>query len=201
MKSRRRVNSNVVRRLYQQKLPMRRLRMLIIAIVILLVLTPVITVWTVSRIPQTEAPPCHSCAGIYSSQIPTVNLCELGSNLKQFSDQTIRVAGIFHHDAGQISLRNYDCGAGIYAGVSPSCESCVGTQKALTMYSGYRTWYDSDANATVVAKVGRIEGDNNFYRGYDGLNILCLERVEPIGPTVYYRIYYTVGQIGKRVLG
>jgi hypothetical protein len=180
---------------------MRRFRTIITAVVILIVLMPIIMVWVVSRIPETEAPPCRSCSTIYASQIPTVNLCQLSSDLKRFSGKTVRVTGMFHHDAGQISLRDYDCDAGIYAGLSPTCESCVGTQKALTMYTGYRTWYDSDANATVVARIGRIEGDNNFYRGYDGLNILCLERVEPIGPRVWYRIYYTVGQIGKRILG
>jgi hypothetical protein len=181
---------------------MRRRRTLVVAIVALIVIAPAISVWAVSRIPNTEASPCRTCAGVYASaEIPTVNICQLSAELKQFSGKTVRVTGTFHHDAGQITLRNYDCGAVIYLGLSPSCESCAGTQKALTMYTGYRTWYDSDANATVVARVGRIEGDNNFYRGYDGLNVVCLERVEPIGSSVRHRIYYAVGQISRRIFG
>jgi Fe-S cluster biogenesis protein NfuA len=187
---------------FKKGLSMRRHRILLVTIVALIVIAPAITVWAVSRVPDTEAPPCRSCAGVYASaEIPTVNVCQLSASPKQFSGKTVRVTAIFHHDAGQISLRNYDCGARVYVGLSPSCESCAGTQKALTMYTGYRTWYDSDANVTVVGKVGRIEGDNNFYRDYDGINVICLERVEPIGWSVFYRIYYTVGQVARRIFG
>ena len=180
----------------------RRTRRLIIVIFFLIILVPSLTVWLVSRIPDIEVPPCRNCASMYGSPVvPTVTLCELAAHREQYAGKVVRVSATFHHDSGTINLYDHDCvpSAAMYAGIAPSCEYCVGAKKALTMYTGYGTWYDSIATVTLVGRVGRIEGDNNFYRGYDGFNVLCVERVAPIGSGVGHRIYYTIGQIANRI--
>ena len=65
------------------------------------------------------------------------------------------------------------------------------------MYSGYQAWYDSDAEVAAVGRFERIEGEHNLNRGYDGFNILCLERVEPIGSGIRQRINYTIGRLAS----
>lgn len=156
----------------------------------------VASVWMVSRIPIKEEPPCRSCSELYSSsQILTVTLCEISANPVLYRGQIVRVRAVFHHDGMTIHLLD-SCGRGgaMYAGMAESCGACDGARKALSIYSGYETWYDNDADVVVIGRSGSIEG-NNFYQGYEGFNILCVERVEPFGLGVWQRIQYTVGQV------
>src|SRR6266545_4420123 len=69
----------------------------------------------------------------------------------------------------------------IRTGLNDSCEAGAGARKALTIYSGFETWYDSSAIVVMVGQAGRINNPKSFFHGDDGFNILCLERVEPIG--------------------
>lgn len=153
------------------------------------------SVGMVSRVAEKEEAPCRDCSEIYSSsEILTVTLCEISANPERYRGRLVRIRAVFHHDAGTIHLFD-PCGSGgaARAGVAESCGACAGAWKALSIYSGYRTWYDGDADVVVVGRAGRIEG-NNFYQGLDGFNVLCLERAGPAGSGVWQRVYYTIGR-------
>lgn len=160
----------------------------------------VASVWLVSRV-DPETPPCRSCAEIYASaahEIPTVTLCEVVSNPEHYRDQIVRLDVSFRSDSGSVSISD-DAGncakdAYTYAGFADPHASCVETQKALSVYSGYRTWYDAPpVEVVIVGRFGIID-DRNFYGGREGFNILCLEQVKPDGTGLLERIYYTLGR-------
>jgi hypothetical protein len=180
---------------------MRRLTLRIaVAFLTFLIGVATASIWMVSRIAGKEEPPCRGCAELYSSsEIPTVTLCEISANPEQYRGKLVRVRAVFHNDAGAIHFFD-SCGSGgtMYAGIGESCGACAGTWKALSVYSGYKTWYDSDARVAVIGRAGHI-GGKNFYRDFDGFNILCLERVEPVGLGVWQRIYYTIGEAASTV--
>ncbi|HEY9402011.1 MAG TPA: hypothetical protein VIQ24_04920 [Pyrinomonadaceae bacterium] len=154
------------------------------------------SVWKISSV-ETEKPPCQSCSALYSSaEIPVVTICELKANPENFMNRVVRVRAVLHHDAGQVNLYDHTCGNdGVHAGLSNSFESCVGVRKALSIYSGFGTWYDSNANVVVVGSVGRLDNPTLFDDGKAGFNIVCLERAEPIGSGMSERIKYTVGEL------
>jgi hypothetical protein len=90
------------------------------------------------------------------------------------------------HDAAQTFLRptEGECSGETMAlktGLDERSEACAGARKALTIYTGFETWYDSSAVVVVVGRGGRINNLKSYYQGIDGFNILCLEQVEPIG--------------------
>lgn len=156
------------------------------------------SVWYVSRVANLEAPPCRSCSVPYSStEIPTVGLCAIKKNAKEFRAKLVRVQAKFHHDAGQVSLIDDSCGMGgrMHAGLSNSFESCAGVMKALKIYSGFRTWYDSTAHVVVIGKVGLLENPTLYDDGKDGFNIVCLEQVSPGEFPTQDRIRYAAGEL------
>ena len=83
----------------------------------------------------------------------------------------------------------------MHAGLSNSFESCAGAMKALKIYSGFRTWYDSTANVVVIGSVGLLENPTLFDDGKDGFNIVCLERVSPGEYPMQDRIRYASGEL------
>ena len=154
------------------------------------------SVWMVSRLGETEQPPCRSCASIYTSpEIPSVTVCELTAGPALYRGRMVRVKAMFYHDAGHVDLHDETCGGRVHAGLSNIYESCAGTRKALKMYSGFGTWYDSAASVVVVGSLGRLEDATLYDDGNDGFNLVCLEQAEPIGSGVWERIYYTVGEL------
>lgn len=133
-----------------------------------------------------EQPPCKKCAAIYSATapIPTISICELAENGTRYDNQLVRVKAIFVHDAGQTILRPEEgtCShPGMNTGLDEKGEACEGTRKALSVYTGFETSYDSHAKVVVVGRVGQINNPRSHFRKGEGFNILCLEHVEPVG--------------------
>jgi hypothetical protein len=156
------------------------------------------SVWYVSRVADLEEPPCRSCSVQYSlPESPTVSLCDLTKNTDQFRGKLVRVQAAFHHDSGLVSLSDDTCGVDgrMHAGFSNSFESCAGTMKALKIYSGFKTWYDSTANVVVIGRVGLLENPTLFDDGKDGFNIDCLERVSPGEFPIQDRVRYAAGKL------
>src|SRR5258708_2818528 len=70
----------------------------------------VAAVWKISRIAETEQPPCKSCAFLYTGlEIPSISICQLKNNLGSYRGKVVRVRAAFHHDAGQVSLLDDAC--------------------------------------------------------------------------------------------
>jgi hypothetical protein len=151
---------------------------------------------SITRIAELEQPPCKSCMGFYQdSEIPGISICELKSDLEHYRGKIFRVRAAFHHDAGQVNLLDDACPTvALHAGLAKSFETCVGARKALTIYSGYGTWYDSTAKVVVVGSVGRLENPTLF-EDNAGFNILCLEKAEPIGSGALERRKYAEGEL------
>lgn len=85
-------------------------------------------------------------------------------------------------------------------GLDQACESCMGARKALTIYTGFEEWYDSEAIVVVVGRIGTINNPRSYYHGEIGFNILCLEKVEPIGSGGAERRKYEKGWLGGTFL-
>jgi hypothetical protein len=165
----------------------------------------VASVWLVSRV-DPETPPCRSCAAIYASaanEIPTVTLCDIANDPERYRGRMVRLDVIFLYDSGTFAISDATAGCAknnIFPGVfADSHASCEDTQKALSIYSGYKTGYDmSPVGVVVVGSLDfivtrRIHGDG------EGFNILCLEQVKPEGAGIVQRIYYTVNRIFSSV--
>ena len=82
-------------------------------------------------------------------------------------------------------------------GLARPLRACTGTQKMLVMHSGLGTWYDGAVSVTVLGYYGIIGNPKSYHQGREGFNIVCLERVEPIGSTRRGRINYAQ----ERLLG
>ncbi len=165
----------------------------------------VATIWMLSRVENTEAPPCRSCAETYSlaSEIPMVSVREVVNNPERYANRIIRIRARFVHDSGYISLHDQvqSCGhfSFLRAGLSvEQVQSCEGTRKALAIHSGFGTWYDGGSNITIVGRYGRIEDDRGFNDGESGVNILCLEEVSPLDSGLSGRIHYTIEKLFRR---
>lgn len=145
-----------------------------------------------------ETPPCPNCSQVYSAAqiIPTIEFCQLVDNSARFANQMVRIKAAFIHDAGQTLLTapQEKCEGqthrSIKTGLDERCGACDGTRKALSIYTGFETWYDSRAIVVVVGRLGRINNPKSHYHGDDGFNILCLEQVEPIGSGAAERNQY-----------
>lgn len=138
----------------------------------------------------------HACAAIYAgSEIPSISICELKNNPGFYRGKVVRVRAAFHHDAGQVNLLDVACPTvALHAGLADGCQSCVGARKALTIYSGFGTWYDSTARVVVIGKVDRLE-NATLFEDENGFNIECVESAEPIGSGREDRIRYTQGEL------
>jgi len=156
----------------------------------------VAAVWRISRIAELEPAPCKSCVALYSGpEIPSISICELNNKLEFYRGKVVRVNASFQHDAGQVSLLDDACPkVALLAGLGDGCQSCVGAKKALTIYSGFGTWYDSMARVVILGKVGPLENPTLF-DDENGFNIECVESAEPIGLGRDDRIRYTLGEL------
>lgn len=166
-----------------------RSRFAAVALVMMLGI-PTTAGWLVSRTPEMENPPCQSCSSLYSSTvIETGNVCDapLGSN---HSERIFRIRTTFENDAGDTTLGRKECRRAVLTGVTRSLRGCAGTQKMLVMHSGLGTWYDGAVSVTVLGYYGIIDNPRSYHHGREGFNIVCLERVEPIGSGRRGRINY-----------
>jgi hypothetical protein len=161
-----------------------------------IVASAVAAVWKVSRIADMERPPCRNCAALYApSEIPAISICELKNHLEHYRGRVVRVRATFSHDAGQVNLHDDACPRSpLHAGMSDSFQSCAGTRKALTIYSGFGSWYDSAAQVVLIGRAGRLENPTLF-EDDNGFNIVCLERVESKGSGKEERVKYTLGRL------
>ena len=163
-----------------------------IGILLAFAVAAVSNVW---RIVEVEQPPCGSCAGLYTPEVPLVSICDLKSHLDHYRGKIVRARAVFYHDAGQVNLGDDACPkVRLHAGLSDSCQSCVGARKGLTIYSGFGTWYDSAARVGILGRIGRLENPTLFADD-NGFNIDCLESAEPLGSGREERIKYTQGEL------
>ncbi len=158
------------------------------------------SVWLTTRIPETEGPPCKNCS-YGSNDIPTVPLCELLANHSAYRGRLIRVRAILHNDSGDLSFRDKSCqGSGsIHLKFVDRCGSCVGAGKALTIYTGWGLSYEGSARVTAVGTVNEVENSTESRFSFDRFVVQCLEGVEPINPTIGFRIRYTIEQALRRL--
>jgi hypothetical protein len=158
--------------------------------------TAVAAVWRISRIEETEEAPCKACAVLYTqSEIPSVSVCELKSKLDFYRGKVVRVRASFHNDAGLVNLFDDACpSVALKARLGDGCQSCIGAKKALTIYSGFGTWYDSTARVVVLGKVGPL-GNATQLDDDSGFNIDCVERAGPMDSGRKDRLRYAEGEI------
>lgn len=125
-----------------------------------------------------EQPPCRACGRFYVSPVPLVSICELKNNRAQYEGKVVRVRADFHHDAGLVNLTDH-CGT-IHTGFSDLCKACGGAVEALTLHTGFGSWYDGTARVVVFGRIGPLENPT-LYPDKNGFNIDCLESVEATG--------------------
>lgn len=178
-------------------MPRSKTRITVVLLVITLALF-IVSVCLTTHIPRIETPPCEDCS--YGSiEIQSVSLCELLANHRIYQGKLIRVRALFHHDYGHISFRDETCPGGkwIYLDFAEPSRFCIGAKKALMLHTGFGSWYDGAAYATVVGSIANFENPDDFKYVFNGFTIECLERVEA-GSGVRERILYTFGKAKNR---
>ena len=153
----------------------------------------------IMQVGEVEEPPCRDCAQLYSAlQSPLVEISELNNKRQLYEGKVVRVRATLYNDAGLVHLEDLASDGGvILAAFSPSCQSCLGAKKALSIYSGFDTWYDGAARVVVV---GRVLRENPMLSAYNnGFQIECIESVEPVSASGYQRINYAIWQVVKAV--
>ena len=139
-------------------------------------------------LPTQETPPCSACSGIYSSAGATpvsVRVSDVAAHPNDFVERPVRMAAVLDNDAGYKFLvdpeefvSNDGSRAGwVHAEFQPfkDCKGCTGTMEALRRLAGVNNWFDGSAKVVVLATWGTLDG---FRRGEQGLQILCIEKVE-----------------------
>jgi hypothetical protein len=124
---------------------------------------------------------CQKCLDISKTEnIETKTFSEILSN-KSLQGKKVRVKALFSHDAGYIFLQDLNSGKDtVPTGFDRNEISCTDTKKTLQICTGYKTWYDSSVEVTVVGYLGKIdEESNSFQGGENGFNIVCIEQVNP----------------------
>lgn len=124
---------------------------------------------------------CQKCLDVSKTEnIETKRLSEILYD-KSFQGKKVRVKALFRHDAGYIFVQDLENGkAAVPAGFDKNVISCVDTEKTLQVCTGYKTWYDSSVEVTVVGYLGKIDEEtNSFQGGENGFNIICIEQVNP----------------------
>lgn len=125
------------------------------------------------RIGKQEQPPCRACAQM-RDDVPQVTVCELSSYKQKYTGKLVRVAAEFHHDSGQLFLRDGACI--LRTGFAKEKQSCAGAWRRLQIMCGVDGWYDSTAPVSVLGSISKIP-DGNYYAGAEGFTISCLEQV------------------------
>lgn len=133
---------------------------------------------------QSENPPCHRCASVYSSTpaVNDVDLRELIRNGNTYRGQIIRVSGNLHNDAGYKTL--FPAGTdgrteyllAEFTDLS-SFAACDGVEQILHEVAGINNWFDGSARVVVVGRIGALD---HFRRGRTGFEIMCAEGASTI---------------------
>lgn len=126
---------------------------------------------------------CQKCLDVSKTEnLETKRLSEILYD-KNFQGKKVRTKVFFGHDAGYIFIQDLVVGKdAVPAGFDKNTISCVDTEKVLQVCTGYKTWYDSSVEVTVIGYLGKIDKEMNpFQGGADGFNIICIEQVNPTG--------------------
>lgn len=124
---------------------------------------------------------CQKCLDVSKTEnLETKSLSEILYD-KNFQGKKVRVKAIFENDAGFIFLRDLEIEKGtVPVGFDKNAISCADTEKTLQVCTGYKTWYDSSVEVTVIGYLGEIDKEtDSFQGGKNGFNIICVERVNP----------------------
>jgi hypothetical protein len=124
---------------------------------------------------------CQKCLDVSKTEnLETKTFSEI-LNDKSFQGKKVRIKALFRHDADYIFLQDLNDGKDAApAGFDKNSISCTDTEKTLQVCTGYKTWYDSSVEVTVVGYLGKIDKDTNPFQGGDkGFNIICVEQVNP----------------------
>ena len=78
-------------------------------------------------------------------------------------------------------------------GLADPQQCCKGAWRRLQLVSGVRTWYDGNADVTVVGKMAIIP-TGNYYEGNPGFVVSCIKQVRT-KPTFRERINYSLHRL------
>jgi hypothetical protein len=127
--------------------------------------------FALSYVDDEARPPCTiSSNGIVEEQAHSV--CELTD--RKLWDRPVQVSGTFYNDSSQLSLRGTGCS--MIVGLADPQQCCKGAWRRLQLVSGVGTWYDGDAEVTVIGRVATIPA-GNYYEGQGGFVISCIQQV------------------------
>ena len=133
-------------------------------------------------------PPCDPPSnGINDER--SLSVCELTN--RKLLDKPVQVSGTFYNDSWQLSL--HDQGCSVDVGLADPQQCCKGAWRRLQLVSGVQTWYDGDADATVVGKMATIPA-GNYYEGRPGFVLSCIQQVRT-KPTLRERINYSIHRL------
>ena len=124
---------------------------------------------------------CQRCSDVSKTEnLETKRLSEILYD-KSFQGKKVLLKVLFRHDAGFIFIQDLENGKdAVPAGFDTDTISCADTEKTLQICTGYKTWYDSSVEVTVVGYLGKIDEEtNSFQGGENGFNIVCIEQVNP----------------------
>ncbi len=124
---------------------------------------------------------CQKCLDVSKTEnLETKRLSEI-INDKSFQGKKVRIKAIFRHDAGYIFIQDLEDGKdAVPANFDKNAISCADAEKTLQICTGYKTWYDSSVEVTVIGYLGKIDGKTNSLQGgKNGFNIVCIEQVNP----------------------
>lgn len=124
---------------------------------------------------------CQKCLDV--SKTENLEIKKLSEILydKNFQGKKVRIKALFRHDAGYIFVQDLKNGKyAVPVGINKDTIPCPQTEKTLQVCTGYKTWYDSSVEVTIVGYLGKIDEENNsFQSGKNGFNIICIEQVNP----------------------
>ena len=124
---------------------------------------------------------CQKCLDVSKTEnLETKRLSEILYD-NSFQGKKVRVKAVFHHDAGYIFIQDLENGKdAVPTGFDKNTIPCTKTEKILQICTGYKTWYDSFVEITVVGYLGEVdEKTNSFQGGKYEFNIICIEQVNP----------------------
>lgn len=117
---------------------------------------------------------CEECRALSDSgQLETKTLREVLYD-GAYIGKPVRLKARFEHDAGYIFLYEQpgDTDANVSAAFDKGAFDCPETDKTLAVCTGYKSWYDSSVNVTVV---GVLDASGKFGQ----FRIMCVEEVHP----------------------
>ncbi len=128
---------------------------------------------------ETSKNVCQKCLDVSKTENLKIKTLVEIFNRKDFDGTKIRLEARFGHDAGYTFLHDLkDEKITVPVGFDKNTIPCADTEKTLQVCTGYKTWYDSSVEVTVVGYLGKIDKETNTFQGGEyGFNIICIEQV------------------------